>query len=309
MKILLTGSSGTIGTRLFEKLVHLDYDVIGVDRKENEWNASLNKKTIKLDLLKKTDLAKLPANVDLIIHLAANARVYDLIKNPDLSLENMVTTFNAVDFARKSKVNNIIFSSSREVYGNSVDENLITEDKAKIELSESPYSASKISAEALIHSYRKTFGLNFVIIRFSNVYGMYDSSDRVIPLWIRQALKNEDIVIYGANKILDFTYIDDAVDGVVKAVERFDQIKTETFNIASHGKGKTLTYVARKVIELLESESKITIKENRPGEVCKFQADISKAEKLLDYKPKVSIEEGLVRAIEWYKQFEKRREN
>jgi len=72
MKIMLTGSSGTIGTRLFEKLVHLDYDVIGVDRKENEWNTSLNKKTIKLDLLKQTDLAKLPANVDLIIHLAAN---------------------------------------------------------------------------------------------------------------------------------------------------------------------------------------------------------------------------------------------
>lgn len=308
MKIMLTGSSGTIGTRLFEKLVHLDYDVIGVDRKENEWNTSLNKKTIKLDLLKQTDLAKLPANVDLIIHLAANARVYDLIKNPDLALENMVTTFNVVDFARKSN-SDIIFSSSREVYGNSVDENLITEDKAKIELSESPYSASKIGAEALIHSYRKTFGLNFVIVRFSNVYGMYDVSDRVIPLWIRQALKNENIVIYGANKILDFTYIDDAVNGVIKAIERFEQIKTETFNIASHGKGKALTYVAHKIIELLESESKITIKENRPGEVCKFQADISKAEKLLDYKPKVSIEEGLVRTIEWYKQFEKRREN
>ena len=306
MKILLTGSSGTIGTRLFEKLVHLDYDVTGVDRKENEWNVSLNKKTIKLDLLKQTDLTKMPSNADLIIHLAANARVYDLIRNPDLALENIVTSFNVVDFARKSN-SDIIFSSSREVYGNSVDEKLIPEDKAKIELSESPYSASKISAEALIHSYRKTFGLNFVIVRFSNVYGMYDISDRVIPLWIRQALKKEDIVIYGVNKILDFTYIDDAVNGVIKAIERFGQINAETFNIASSGKGKALTYVAHKITELLDSESKITIKENRPGEICKFQADISKAEKLIDYKPKVSIEEGLVRTIEWYKQFEKRR--
>lgn len=98
MKILLTGSSGTIGTRVFEKLVELDYDVIGVDRKDNKWNISLNKKTFKLDLLKQTDLAKLPRRVDLIIHLAANARVYDLIKNPDLALENMITAFNVVDF-------------------------------------------------------------------------------------------------------------------------------------------------------------------------------------------------------------------
>ncbi len=204
---------------------------------------------------------------------------------------------------------NIIFSSSREVYGNSIDENLITEDKAKIEFAESPYSASKISSESLIHSYKNTFDLNFVIIRFSNVYGMYDDSDRVIPLWIRQALKNENIVIYGANKILDFTYIDDAVNGVVKAIERFEKIKAETFNIASNGKGKALTYVARKITELLKSESKITIKENRQGEVCKFQADISKAEKLLHYKPNVGIDEGLVKTIEWYNQFAKGREN
>lgn len=304
MKILLTGSSGTIGTRLFEKLVELDYDVTGVDRKDNEWTTSLNKKTIKLDLLKKTDLAKLSGNFDLIIHLAANARVYDLIKNPDLALENMITTFNVVDFARKNN-NNIIFSSSREVYGNSINDNLTTENRARIESSESPYSASKISAEALIHSYKNTFGLNFAIIRFSNVYGMYDVSDRVIPLWIKQAIKNEDIVIYGANKILDFTYIDDAVNGVIKAIERFEKIKTETFNIASNGKGKALAYVAHKITELLESESKITIKNNRPGEVCRFQADISKAEKLLDYKPNIDLETGLVKTIEWYKQFKK----
>jgi nucleoside-diphosphate-sugar epimerase len=308
MKILLTGSSGTIGTRLFEKLVHLDYDVIGVDRKSNEWNTSLNKKTIKIDLLKQNSLTKLPTNVDLVIHLAANARVYDLIKNPNLALENMITAFNVIDFAKKIN-SNFIFSSSREVYGNSFDENTITEEKAKIEFSESPYSASKICAEALIHSYKNTFDLNFIIIRFSNVYGIYDVSDRVIPLWIKRALKNENIIIYGADKILDFTYIDDAVNGVIKAIERFDKIKAQTFNIASNGRGKALTYVAHKIIELLESESKITIKENRQGEVYKFQADISKAIKLLDYKPNVDLDEGLIKTIRWYKQFEKRCEN
>jgi nucleoside-diphosphate-sugar epimerase len=299
MRIMLTGSSGTIGTRSFEKLLHLGYDVIGVDKKKNNWNKSLNKRTITLDLLKQSNLTKLPTDIDLIIHLAANARVYDLVKNPELALENMVTTFNVLDFARKSKVNKIIFSSSREVYGNSLDETLIAEDQARIEHCESPYSASKVSAEALIHAYGKSFGLSYVIIRFSNVYGMYDDSDRVIPLWIRQALKNENLVIYGGSKVLDFTYIDDAVNGLVKTIERFDKIKSETFNIASHGKGKALIYVANKIKELLESESKIIVKESRPGEVYKFQADISKAQKLLEYEPKVGIDEGLTKTVQW----------
>jgi UDP-glucose 4-epimerase len=309
MRILLTGSSGTIGTRLFEQLLDLDYDVVGLDREKNEWNKSLNKRTVRIDLLQQSDLTKLPKDIDLIIHLAANARVYELVKNPGLALENMVTTFNVLDFARKSKINKIIFSSSREVYGNSIDENLVVEDNLEIKRCENPYSASKISGEAMIHAYGKTFGIDFVIIRLSNVYGMYDDTDRVIPLWVKQALKNENIVIYGANKVLDFTYIDDAVDGVMETIERFDHIKAETFNIASHGKGKDLTYVANKIKEMLGSTSKIIISGNRPGEVWKFQADISKAEKLLDYEPKVSLEEGLLKTIDWYKTFEKKQEN
>ena len=304
MRIMLTGSSGTIGTRLFEKLLQLNYDVIGVDRKENKWNKSLNKRTIDVGLLKQNNLIKLRKDIDLIIHLAANARVYELVKNPELALENMVTTFNVLEFARKNKVNKIIFSSSREIYGNSIDENSMAEDKVKIESCESPYSASKISAEALIHVYRKAYEIDFVIIRFSNVYGMYDASDRVIPLWIRQAIKNENLIIYGENKVLDFTYIDDAINGIIKIIERFDNIKAKTFNIA-YGKAVKLTYVANKIRELIKSESKIVIKENRLGEVWKFQADISKAEKLLDYEPKVGIDEGLAKTVEWYKEFEK----
>ncbi len=307
MKIMLTGSSGTIGTRLFEQLLNLGYDVVGVDWKKNNWNRSLNNRTFLVNLLKQSDLRKLPTGIDLIIHFAANSRVYDLVKNPALALENLVTTFNVLCFAENAHIGRIIFSSSREVYGNSVDESLITEDDARIESSESPYSASKVSGEAFIHAYSKTFGLGFVIIRFSNVYGMYDNTDRVIPLWIRQSAGNENLVVYGKNKVLDFTYIDDAVHGAVKVIEQFDNVKSETFNIASCEKGYALTYVANRIRDLVGSKSKIMLTDNRSGEVCKFQADITKAEKLLGYKSKVSLEEGLKKTIEWYKQFEKRR--
>jgi UDP-glucose 4-epimerase len=288
---MLTGSSGMIGTRLFEKFLQLNHDVVGLDRKENKWNKSLNKRTIKIDLLKQNNLLKLPKDVDLIVHLAANARVYELVANPELALENIVTAYNVLEFSRKNKINKIIFSSSREIYGNLIDENSMAEDKAKIENSESPYSASKISAEALIHAYKKGYGIDFAIIRFSNVYGKYYDSDRVIPLWIRQALKDQNLIVYGENKVLDFSYIDDSIDGVVKIIERFDDIKGEIFNIA-YGKAINLTYVANKIRELLRSKSKIVIKENRPGEVWKFEADILKAKKLLDYESTVGIDEG-----------------
>jgi nucleoside-diphosphate-sugar epimerase len=303
MRILLTGSSGMIGTRLFEKL-QFAHDVVGLDRRKNEWNESLNEKTILIDLLKENNLSKIPRNIDLIIHLAANARVYELIKNPTLAIENIFSTYNVLEFARKSKIKKIIFSSSREIYGSSSDDCSVSEEEVDIRRCENSYSASKISGEALIYAYGKTFGLDSAVVRFSNIYGMYDTSDRVIPLWISQALKNETLLIYQKNKVLDFAYIDDAIDGLVEVIRRFDNIKGETLNIAS-GNGLKLTYIAGKIRELIGSESKIVIKTNRPGEVCKFQADISKASKLLDFKPKTDVDEGLAKTIDWYKKFEK----
>jgi UDP-glucose 4-epimerase len=298
-KILITGSSGTIGTRLGEKLLNLGYEIIGVDWKKNKWHKNLEKRTIHLDLRNKNlVLKKLPKKVDLIIHLAANARVYELVKNPDLARDNMITTYNILEYSRINKIKNIIFASSREVYGNTKKAKHKEED-VKIENCESPYSASKISGEALIHSYHKCFGINYVIIRFSNVYGMYDESDRVIPLFIRKAIKNENLVVFGKDKILDFTYIDDAVEGVIKVIKGFNKVKNNTFNIAT-GKGTKILFVAQLIKKFLNSKSRIIIKQNRPGEVVKYIADISKAKKLLNYEPRTDIIEGIKKTIEWY---------
>jgi UDP-glucose 4-epimerase len=298
-KILITGSSGTIGTRLGEKLLNLGYEIMGVDWKKNKWHKNLEKRTIHLDLRNKNlVLKKLPKKVDLIIHLAANARVYELVKNPDLARDNMITTYNILEYSRINKIKNIIFASSREVYGNTKKAKHKEED-VKIENCESPYSASKISGEALIHSYHKCFGINYVIIRFSNVYGMYDESDRVIPLFIRKAIKNENLVVFGKDKILDFNYIDDAVEGVIKVIKGFNKVKNNTFNIAT-GKGTKILFVAQLIKKFLNSKSRIIIKQNRPGEVVKYIADISKAKKLLNYEPRTDIIEGIKKTIEWY---------
>jgi UDP-glucose 4-epimerase len=305
MNILLTGSSGTIGTRLFEKLIAEGHNVIGADKRENYWKASLNSRTTVVDLLNPVNLKKLPREIDLIVHLAANARVYELVKNPELAFENMIMTSNILEFARENRIQRIFFSSSREVYGNLTIKDQIEESDFRIDNCESPYAASKISSEAFLHSYRRVFGLDFVIVRLSNVYGMYDASDRVIPLWIKRSLDKEDLTVFGEKKILDFTYIDDTVDGINKAISKFDNIAGETFNIA-FGKGVRLSYVANMIRKLLGNGSKTIIKENRPGEVWRFTADISKAAKLLQYKPKIDIDVGLARTVQWYKGYFKR---
>jgi len=298
-KILITGSSGTIGTRLGEKLLNSKYQIVGADWKKNKWIKELEAKTIHIDLRnKKLVLENLPKDVDLIIHLAANARVYELVKDPELARDNILTVFNILEYARINKIKNIIFASSREVYGNT-NKIKYKEEEVNIENCESPYSASKISGETLIYAYYKCFGINYVILRFSNVYGMYDDSERVIPLFIRNAKENKPLIVFGKDKVLDFTYIDDTIDGVVKIIEKFNLVKNQTFNIAT-GKGTKILYVAQLIKKFLNSKSRIIVKKSRSGEVIRYIADISKAKKLLNYEPKINIIEGIKKSLDWY---------
>ena len=302
-KILVTGSSGTIGTRLCEKLLEKGYEVVGADWKPNKWNKKIEEITVSLDLRNKSELAKLPKDFDLVIHLAANARVYNLVKNPDLARDNFETTFNALDFARKNNIKRFIFASSRETYGNS-GKTVCSEKQAYIQNCESPYTASKIAGEALVHSYQGCYGIDFVILRFSNVYGMYDESDRVIPLFIKLTKKGKDLTVFGKGKLLDFTYIDDAVSGILKAIDNFENAKNGVYNIA-FGKGILISELAKLIQKSMAGksscENKLVIKSSRIGEVVKFVADISKAKKKLGYSPKINIVDGIEKTVKWYK--------
>ncbi|GAH67354.1 unnamed protein product, partial [marine sediment metagenome] len=126
--------------------------------------------------------------------------------------------------------------------------------------------------------------------------------------FIWKALKNEDIHIYGRDKVLDFTYIEDSVDGVVKSLELFETSKNEVYNIATQ-KGYSIEKVAQLIIELTDSKSKLIYETNRTGEVCRFIADISKANAVLNYCPKTNLRDGIKKTIEWYspriKEYEK----
>jgi UDP-glucose 4-epimerase len=298
MKILVTGSSGTIGTRLVEELISAGHDVKGADWVENKWQPAIEKKTTRVDLRDEKSPAKLPTDVELVVHLAANARVYELVENPERARDNFLTLFNALEYARKNGIQKFIFASSREGYGN-IKADKLTEDMVRVENCESPYTASKVGGEALVHAYASCYDMDPVIIRFSNVYGMYDDSVRVVPLFIRQARAGEPMTVYGKNKCLDFTHIEDAVHGVMCIINNYDKAKNETFNLA-YGEGTTIVDLAEKIKKILVSNSEIVMGEPRTGEVVRYVADISKAKKILGYSPKVSFEEGIQRSVEWY---------
>jgi UDP-glucose 4-epimerase len=154
------------------------------------------------------------------VHLAANAKVHELVEQPHRALENINLTFNVLEYCRANRLP-IVFSSSREVYGD-IHRYITEEASADFSYTESPYSASKIAGEALIYSYARCYGLPYLVFRFSNVYGRYDNDiermERVIPLFIRKISRGEPITVYGSEKVLDFTYIDDCVDGIVRGI-------------------------------------------------------------------------------------------
>ena len=152
--IVVTGSSGMLGTRLCERLLEQGHQVVGVDRKPNRWNRKLSHLTIRGDLCFPRVFEKLPTDAGVVVHLAANSRVLDTVHNPDLARENLVSTFNVLEFCRRHRTKRFLFSSSREVYGETRGKTSREEDVSVIHI-KNGYAASKLAGEALIHAYRK----------------------------------------------------------------------------------------------------------------------------------------------------------
>jgi UDP-glucose 4-epimerase len=307
MRVLITGSSGQIGTNLGLYLQERGHYVFGVDKRPNTWTHNIE--TLLQDLSqpyrdfdKGIGNVEYPPDLDAVVHFAAHAKVHELVQQPHRALENMTMTFNVLEFCRHHHIP-LIFSSSREVYGD-IHRYITEESYADFAFTESPYSASKISGEALIYAYAQCYGLNYLVFRFSNVYGRYDNDIermlRVIPFFIREIQHGRPITIYGEKKVLDFTYIDDCVNGVYQGLERLvnGEIANHTINLA-YGQGNSLVDMARFIGEELGKTPDITLEPSQIGEVTHYVANVGKARALLDYVPQTPLREGIHKAVEW----------
>lgn len=304
MRILVTGSSGQIGTNLGLQLLRRGDEVVGLDWRENTWTREIP--TTLCDL-SSTPAEKLPVTgkFDAVVHLAAHAKVFELVEQPARALQNVQTCFGALEFARQQGIP-FIFGSSREVYGD-IHRHVTDESHADFVVAESPYSASKIAGEAFAYSFAECYELPCVVFRFSNVYGRYDCDidrmERVIPLFIRRIAKGEPIVVFGRDKVLDFTWVDDCANGIMRAIDLVvaGKLKRETINLA-YGQGSTLQDLVNLIALALQKEPQVRYEPARAGEVTRYVADISKARRLLGYDPQTPLTAGIPRCIKWQRE-------
>ena len=306
-RILITGAAGQIWTNLGLTCLEHGYEVFGIDKRPNTWSN-------EFPLLLQDLSAPFPdfngglgdvdyGPIDLVVHLAANAKVHELVEFPSKARDNFNMTFNVIEYCRINSIP-LVFSSTREVYGD-IKRYVTSEGDASFSTTESPYSASKISSEAFIYSYARCYELPYLVFRFSNVYGRFDDDiermERVIPLFYREIAAGRPITIFGPEKVLDFTYVDDCVRGVFAGCQKLlsGEVRNQTFNLA-YGSGSPLRMVAETFEEVLGVKADVSFERARVGEVTHYVADISQARKLLGFEPSMELVDGLRAAAAWY---------
>jgi UDP-glucose 4-epimerase len=315
MRLIVTGSSGQIGTNLALRCIRAGHSVLGIDRRQNPWTASFQ--TLVADLTRPFATTQLDAvrpagawrRPDVVVHLAAHAKVHALVDSPSLALENVAMAHHALELCRAMHAP-IVLASSREVYGD-VSRSCVRECDARFDAVTSAYAASKVAAETMAHAYARSYGLPHLVLRLSNVYGRYDDDverlPRVVPLFIGRIRHGQPVAVFGADKVIDFTYVDDCVDGVLSGVERLvaGRVRNETINLAS-GRGRSLLELVDQIGRVLGRTPDVAIEPKRPGEVTRYVASLDKARTLLGYEPDVELEEGIERAVAWQLEWQRR---
>ncbi len=311
-RVLVTGGAGFIGSHLVEALLDEGREVVAFDnfdefydpriKRLNIARASKNPRftLVEGDIRNERQLDECCASYrpGVIVHLAARAGVRPSVAQPALYQEvNCTGTVNLLESARKHEVGRVVFGSSSSVYG--TNSRVPFREDARADGPISPYAATKRAGELLCHTYHHLYGLKITCLRFFTVYGPRQRPDLAIHKFTRLIADDQEVPVYGDGSARrDFTYIDDIVQGVIRAVETpFD---FEVFNL-----GESNTISVSELISLLEKaldrKARVTFCSPQAGDVPITYADISKARDALGYDPTTPIEEGIPRFVEWYR--------
>ena len=309
MKILITGGKGFIGSKIVELLSNAKHDVRVMDNNET------------YGVINRTDLDKLYAyrqrnwkkvhmfngdvsnrdNVlkafhsrpDIVIHLASYPRAKIVNANPMLGTRNIIEgTVNLLWHCEKMDIKKFVFVSSSMIYGHYVDGTKEDGDSKPNNL----YGESKLVAERFTKHYHTHNGVEYNIVRPSGVYGPGDMDDRVLSKFFAQAMANKKIEVHDGSNKVDFTYVNDTAEGIIKVA--LGNQNNMSFNITA-GNAITLRDAAERIIKLTGSKSKIVDIGMNKIYPRRGTLDISRAQKLLGYEPKVNFDEGLKRYYEW----------
>jgi len=306
-KALITGGAGFIGSKLIERLARerelVIYDNLSRNTLQTTELAQLESLTlIEGDILDKARLIKAAEGCELMIHAAAIAGINQTVISPvDTMLVNMVGTANALEAAHQAGVRRFIDFSTSEVFGTQayrVQESTSAVTGAVGE-ARWTYAVSKLSGEHLTHAYHKQYGLETVTLRPFNVYGPGQMGEGALSIFIRKALRDETISIFGDGaQIRAWCYVDDMVEGVMRALSR-DEAIGESFNIGNARAVTTIYGLAQTVCRVLGSGSRIIFKPALSADIELRIPNTDKATELLGFQAQVDLDEGIRRTAEW----------
>ncbi|MBT3690618.1 NAD-dependent epimerase/dehydratase family protein [Candidatus Woesearchaeota archaeon] len=313
--ILVTGVAGFIGSHVAKALLQRGDSVIGVDNLNEYYDVNLkkarldhffvNEKNFKFYKQDFTDLEGMDGifsknQVDKICHLGAQAGVRHSIENPFTYLKNNIDgTAVIFEMAKKHKVRTVVYASSSSVYGGNKEMPFSV--KHNVDNPVSLYAATKKSNELKAYVYHHLFGINMTGLRFFTVYGPWGRPDMALFLFTKAILDGKPIDVYNfGNMKRDFTFVDDIADGVLKSLDK--EYPYEIFNL---GNSKTveLNYFISCIENKLGKKAEKNLLPIQPGDVPESFADISCSAEKLGFSPKVGIEEGIDRFVEWYKEY------
>ncbi len=312
--IVVTGGAGAIGSNLIAKLLsHKNkYRVICVDNLNDFYDLKFKLFNIRLFrknqnfVFRKVDIRDLVAmkrvfkkeKPEYIIHLAAKANTRLAVDEAhDYRSNNIDGTINMLELAREYRIKNFVFASSSSVYGNKNKIPFNEDDHTDYPLS--PYGVTKKTGELLAYTYHHNFGLNITCLRFFTVYGENNRPDMVMYQWADNILNDRPIKISSnGQRKRDYTYVGDIVDGIIRALNK--PLGYEVINL-----GNSSPVSLKELLAIFEkvSDKKATVV-SRPSHNASVEntyADISKAKKILNWQPKINIEQGVTRLVKWFR--------
>lgn len=337
MTYLVTGGSGFIGSHLVESLLKNGHSVINVDNFDDFYDYKIkiqntlesigkshdfifNEKNFDIqqltndtksenyqlfyqDIRDKEGLKKIFENhkIDLVIHLAALAGVRPSIEKPlEYEEVNIKGTMNLWELCKEFNIKKFVNASSSSVYGNN-DKTPFNE-KDNVEKPISPYAATKKCVEILGHVYHHLFEISMIHLRFFTVYGPRQRPDLAIHKFTKIIFENGEIPFYGdGSTARDYTYIDDIIDGISKSIQYLEN-NEDVYEILNLGESEVINL--NKMLSTIEENLEIKARKKhlpmQPGDVVKTNADISKAQSLIGYKPTTHFQSGIKKFMEWF---------
>jgi len=310
--VLITGAEGFIGSHLTERLLSLGAKVkaLVMYNSFNRWgwidtfpSGEVNKLNVICGDVREADILKAALkDVDIVFHLAALIAIPYSYASPSSYVKtNIEGTLNLLQTALDSGVEKFLHTSTSEVYGTAV---YVPIDEKHPLQGQSPYSASKIGADMIAESFYRSFGLPVTTLRPFNTYGPRQSMRAIIPTLIVQMINGNKVQLGSLHPVRDFTYVTDTVEGFITVAET-DGIHGEVINIGS-ANGISIGELAKKLIKVMGRNANIECKEKRvrpsKSEVNRLICNNQKAKELIGWQPKVSLDEGLEKTINWFKE-------